>query len=183
MTESLFEGKLIRLCLTDKQKDAALWAKWNNDSDYYRLMDTGPAGLMPVSQIEEWIVEEASDNESTFSIHTLIDDRIIGSIGLFGFNRDAGSAWVGIGIGDPYYRGKGYGTDAMKVLLNYAFNELNLHRVNLGVFEFNQRAIRSYEKCGFKYEGSEREFIFKEDKRWSIQNMGILRSEWQEMQG
>jgi RimJ/RimL family protein N-acetyltransferase len=70
----------------------------------------------------------------------------------------------------------------MKVLLHYAFTELNLHRVNLSVFAFNERAIKSYEKCGFKYEGTQREAIYKEDQRWDIITMGILQSEWKAMQ-
>ena len=70
----------------------------------------------------------------------------------------------------------------MNLLLKFAFRALNMHRVNLGVFEFNQRAIRCYEKCGFKYEGTSRELIFKEDKRWDSLNMGILQSEWETLQ-
>lgn len=182
MTEKILTGKLVDLVPVNKDRDAALWAKWNIDSDYTRLLDVGPSYLFPQKQIELWM-EEGWEDSCEFAIHALAEDKMIGDIGLSGFDRAAGTAWVGIGIGDPAFRGKGYGTDAMKVILSYGFEELNLHRVNLGVFEFNKRAIRSYEKCGFKYEGLLREFIFKEDKRWDIWNMGILHSEWQEMQG
>lgn len=180
MNESLFQGKLVRLCAVDKEKDAELWAKWNMDSDYVRLLDIGPSYLYPKKQIEDWI-EEIKDNQSEFSIRSIADDKTIGDIGLDDFDWTAGNAWVGIGIGDADFRGKGYGTEAMRLLLQYAFEELNLHRVNLSVFEFNKRAIRSYEKCGFKYEGIMREFIYKDDKRWDLWNMGILHSEWQEL--
>ena len=117
-----------------------------------------------------------------FMIHTLADDKVIGFIELDGFDWSAGTGWVGIGIGDTDFRGKGYGTDAMRILVEYAFTELNLHRVNLDVFDFNKRAIRSYEKAGFIYEGTERARIFKDDQRWDVIHMGILQSDWIKMQ-
>ena len=173
-----FEGNLVRLCAIVKEKDAELMAVWNRDSDYIRLLDIGPAYLYPTKQIQDWL-DENNENQSEFMIETIAENKRIGFVGLDEFNWAAGTAWVGIGIGDPDYRGKGYGTEAMKLILKYAFNELNLHRVNLGVFEFNERAIKSYKKCGYKYEGTERELIFKDDKRWDVLNMGILRSDWE----
>jgi len=139
----------------------------------------GPAYLYSTKQIQDWIEEES---ECEFTIRTLDGDTCIGSVGLCEFNYGASAAWVGIGIGDSDYWGKGYGTDAMKIILRYAFEELNLHRVNLTVFDYNKRAIRSYEKCGFKYEGVQREFNYKDDQRWDLINMGILQSEWKALQ-
>ena len=181
MSETLFTGKLVQLCTINKEKIAEMWANWNIDSDYTRLADIGPSYLYARKTIEDWI-DEMNDGSSEFAIRAIAEDKVIGDIGLGDFDRSSGTAWVGIGIGDPDFRGKGYGTDAMRIILRYAFEELNLHRVNLSVFEFNQRAIRSYEKCGFKYEGILREFIYKEDMRWNIWNMGILHSDWQELQ-
>jgi RimJ/RimL family protein N-acetyltransferase len=86
---------------------------------------------------------------------------------------------VGIGIGEAEYRGKGYGTDAMQVILGFAFRELNLHRVSLSVFEYNPRAIRSYEKAGFRHEGRLRAEINRDGRRWDVLMMGILRTEWE----
>ncbi len=177
----LFEGKLVRLAAYDKEKDIEIEAKWNCDSDYMRLLDDMPGMLFSVKQMQEWI-ESIGENQSLYAIRTLTDDKYIGTISLGGFTWTDRNAWVGIGIGDRNYWGKGYGTDAMKVLLHYAFTELNLHRVNLSVFGFNERAIKSYEKCGFKYEGTQREAIYKEDQRWDIITMGILQSEWKAMQ-
>jgi RimJ/RimL family protein N-acetyltransferase len=181
MTDEILKGNLVELMPLSKEKDAELWANWNTDSDYKRLLDMDPAFLYPRKSIETWI-EEGGDWGVDFAIHAIAEDKVIGDISLGGFDWAAGSAWVGIGIGEADFRGKGYGTDAMKVMLRYAFEELNLHRVSLDVFDFNPRAIKSYEKCGFKYEGTMRDFIYKEDKRWGILNMGVLRSEWLEMQ-
>lgn len=94
-----------------------------------------------------------------------------------------GDAYVGIGLGEQDCWGKGYGTDAMRLILKYAFTELNLFRVSLNVFEYNPRAIRSYEKAGFKHEGRIREFLHKDGKYYDLIYMGILRSEWQEITG
>jgi RimJ/RimL family protein N-acetyltransferase len=88
---------------------------------------------------------------------------------------------MGIQIGEREYWGKGYGTDALRVLLRYAFDELNLARVSLSVLEGNVRAMRSYEKCGFKYEGRERQAWAYEGRRWDEVYMGLLREEWEAM--
>ncbi|MCK4899416.1 MAG: GNAT family N-acetyltransferase, partial [Anaerolineales bacterium] len=74
--------------------------------------------------------------------------------------------------------GKGFGTDAVSVILRYAFHELNLHRVSLGVFEYNRRARRSYEKVGFSVEGRIRGDMLRQGRRWDVFIMGILREEW-----
>jgi RimJ/RimL family protein N-acetyltransferase len=96
-------------------------------------------------------------------------------------NWPAGDAFVGLGIGDTEYWSKGYGTDSMHVLLRFAFTELNLQRVTLSVFEYNPRAIRSYEKAGFRHEGRMRKVLNKEGRRWDVLYMGILREEWLEL--
>jgi len=90
---------------------------------------------------------------------------------------------MGIGIGDKAYWGRGVGTEVMNILLRYVFTELNLHRLSLTVFEYNQRAIRLYEKCGFKIEGINREYHFRDGRRWDLVSMGILREEWLALNG
>jgi RimJ/RimL family protein N-acetyltransferase len=181
MTDSLFYGKLVKLCPLRKVEDAQALAKWNTDSEFVRNWDLRPAWQPHTKQVEEWLGEDGNE-ASNFAIYTLADDKMIGLIGLDSFDWPSGSAWLGIGIGEPEFQSKGYGTDAMKVILRYGFVELNLHRIVLTVFEYNARAIRCYEKCGFVHEGMQREFIYKEDKRWGLVNMGILRSEWEGMQ-
>jgi RimJ/RimL family protein N-acetyltransferase len=123
--------------------------------------------------------EEPKPDSFYFIIRTLGDDQPIGFIGLSGIRWTHGDAWVSIGIGDRAYWGKGYGTDAMDVLLRYAFLELNLHRVSLSVHERNARAVRSYEKCGFVVEGRVRRFIRRDGQFEDLVNMGILRKEWE----
>ena len=128
--------------------------------------------------MEKDLVEEQKNDEIFFLISTLHEDRKIGLIGLNGIRWVHGDAWVGIGLGERDYWGKGYGTDAMLVLQRYAFEELNLHRLSLTVFDYNQRAVRSYEKAGFIVEGRARQYLNREGQRYDMVFMGILREEW-----
>ncbi|MBO8161851.1 MAG: GNAT family N-acetyltransferase, partial [Thermosipho sp. (in: Bacteria)] len=89
-------------------------------------------------------------------------------------------ATVGIFLGRPHWN-KGYGTDAMKVLVRFIFNEMNINKVKLSVYSFNKRGIRAYEKAGFKIEGVLREELFREGKYHDVYVMGILKNEWKNM--
>ena len=76
---------------------------------------------------------------------------------------------------------RGYGTDAIETILKYAFNKMNLHKIELRVYEFNKRALKCYEKCGFKIEGVMREDLFRDGKYHNTIFMSILRSEFHEI--
>jgi RimJ/RimL family protein N-acetyltransferase len=102
----------------------------------------------------------------------------IGVTGCHNIDWPNRSAEIGIYIGEPEQLGKGYGTEAMELLLAYSFNELNLHRVFLRVFDFNSRAIESYRKCGFSEEGRLREVIFREGDYHDVLVMSILEEEF-----
>jgi RimJ/RimL family protein N-acetyltransferase len=181
----LFHGELVRLVAPNPETDAEVMARWSRDSEYSRLLDADPARLWSAGQIKthmekEW--EKDSRNGFFFLIRTLADDRLIGLVGLDGIRWTHGDAWVGIGLGEREYWGKGYGTDAMRVILRYAFTELNLHRVSLNVFEYNSRAICSYGKVGFAIEGRVRQFLQRDGQRWDLIFMGILWEEWERLQ-
>lgn len=184
MSNNLFQGELVRFVAAEPQLAAGLFAKWMRDSEFVRLLDTDPARLLSVDKYKEWfekdLVEQQKTDELFFLIRTLEEDLTIGLIGLDGIQWVHGDAWVGIGLGEREYWGKGYGTDAMRILLRYAFEELNLHRLSLSVFEYNSRAIRSYEKVGFVIEGRARQFLNRDGRRYDMIFMGILRDEWKE---
>ena len=183
MNVQLFQGELVHLIAPEPQLAAGLHSRWMRDSEFVRLLDTDPARLFSVDKNKEWfeknLVEEQKDDELFLLIRTLEEDRTIGLIGLDGIRWTHGDAWIGIGLGEREYWGKGYGTDAMRILLRYAFEELNLHRLSLSVFEYNPRAIRSYEKVGFIVEGSARQFLNRDGQRYDMIFMGILREEWE----
>jgi RimJ/RimL family protein N-acetyltransferase len=179
MNENLLRGDLVRLTVEDPETIARLVSQWSADSEYSRLLDWDPARRFSVKNSQKWI-EKQYENEGNyaFTIRTLDSDRIIGGIGLDGIRWTHRDCFVGIGLGDREFWGKGYGTDAMKIILRYAFTELNLQRVTLDVFEYNQRGVRSYEKAGFIFEGRQRGLILREGRRWDVLFMGILREEW-----
>ena len=180
--DDIFRGELVRLSGDDPQTVAEAFQRWNRDSEYARLLDDEPPKLYSVKSFKEWLEKKFGQDDEFhffFTIRALEGDRLIGFVGLFGIQWNHGSAWVGIGLGEREYWGKGYGTDAMRVMLRYAFSELNLYRVNLDVFGYNPRAIRSYEKAGFKIEGREPKSVLRDGQSYDMILMGILRDEWE----
>lgn len=180
MDDKLYKGKLVRLAIHQKDDVKAL-ERWNQDSEYLRLLDTDPPYLFSRQQMTEWLDKE-EDKQISFGIRTLADDRLIGIIGLHIADWVSRNAWVGIGIGEREYWGKGYGTDAMRLIVQYGFLELNLNRISLDVFGFNERGIRSYEKVGFKAEGRMRDWMNRAGMRSDLIYMGLLRREWEALQ-
>lgn len=172
---TLFAGKLVRLAPIDADVQAT-FARWTNDAEYSRLLNMWP--VRPVHP-GYWPAQDSADawRLFEFALRTLADDTLIGMVELE-VDWSNQTAWLGIGIGDAAYRGKGYGTDAMHLALNYAFYELNLYRVSLSVFSYNPRAIRVYEKVGFKHEGRMRSVLFRDGQRHDMLVMGVLRPEW-----
>jgi RimJ/RimL family protein N-acetyltransferase len=174
---SLFTGQLVRLA-AKRPDDQALMARWSHDPEYMRLLNFAPAQPRSPESFEDKKNEHHDDNEFFFVFHTLADDKTIGVGGVdMSWNNQA--AWVWIGIGDPDYRGKGYGSDAMRLLVGYAFRELGAYRVGLGVFGYNTRAIRAYEKIGFVHEGIQRQGLYRDGQRCDLLCMGLLRPEWE----
>lgn len=171
-------GKLVRLAMPDCEEDARIMAGWSRDGEYMRLANGEPAMIYPSKHVNDWIHE--TEDKVHFMIRTLADDRLIGECDLSDFNWPVGNAWVGIGVGERDFWGQGYGTDAMRLLVRYGFEELGLRRISLTVFEYNVRARRSYEKIGFQLEGTARQAIQRAGKRWDMYYMGILRREWDE---
>ncbi|STA92047.1 GNAT family N-acetyltransferase [Clostridium cochlearium] len=92
-----------------------------------------------------------------------------------------GVGGIAIGIGDSSEWGKGYGSEALFLVMDFAFRELNLHRLQLITISYNERAIKSYEKLGFKKEGIYREAVNRDGKRYDIYLYGILKREWEEL--
>ena len=177
--DRFLEGSSVRLVPFLAERDSTFFAISNRNSEYQRLAMADPAQQYSKENIKKWLEKgELSENEVFFMIQTINDDRIIGNINLEDFRNSNNNAFVGISISDPKDWGKGFGTDAMSIILKYGFNILNLHRISLNVFEYNPRAIRSYEKAGFKHEGTQRKWLNRDGKRWDLVWMGILKSDW-----
>jgi len=181
MKNDLLTGELVHLSAENPEVMAECFSRWNQDTEWLRLLDTDPPRLLSAKKWKEWLekdLEKDATDQVLFAIRTLVGETLIGFIGLFDFYHQHGDTLVAIALGERKFWGNGYGTDAMRVMLRYAFNELNLRRVGLIVFEYNPRAIRSYEKVGFVSEGKVRGAMLRDGKRWDFLYMGILRDEW-----
>lgn len=178
LTSTLFEGDKVRLTpLTSN--DAPVLARWQEDADYLRLLDAEPAFPKSEQQLTDWLHDRRRSRDSyLFGIHTRADDTLIGFVELGDILWTHRASWLAIGIGERLYRGQGYGYDAMRLVLDFAFKELNLHRVQLTVFEYNEPAIALYEKLGFQREGTYREFMQRDGQRYDMYLYGLLAGEW-----
>jgi len=183
--KDLLTGGLVRLSAVNAEELGRAYAGWNRDSELKRLLDTGAARLYSSkagTAFFEKMIEEDPSAHHYFVIRALADDRLLGDVNLDVINNWGNrDSFVGLGIGDRRDWGRGYGTDALKIALRFAFAEINLRRVTLTVFEYNPRAIRSYEKAGFQHEGRLRGALLRDGKRWDILHMGILSESWVEM--
>lgn len=180
--KDILNGELVRLSAVDHEELGKAYAVWNQDSELTRLMDSRSVQLRSSKNIADFFekkTREESPAQHYFTIRALDDNRLLGDIGLNVINNwSSRDAYVGIAIFNRNDWGKGHGTDAMNIILRVAFTEINLRRVTLTVFEYNPRAIRSYEKTGFRHEGRYRRLLLKDGKRWDMLFMGILREEW-----
>lgn len=181
MVNDLFKGKLIRL-IAVRNSDAEEMASWQEHSDYLRKVDTDFALPKSIEALRERDQSKGAGNIE-FRLRTLEEDKLIGFVALHGMEWNNQACLLAIGIGNPEYRGKGYGTEALNLILRYAFYELNLNRVGLDVISYNLPAIKAYEKAGFKVEGQMRSAVLRDGKQYDRVIMGILREEWMEKQG
>ncbi len=177
MSTDIFSGRQVKLAPVDTEKLAPLLVRWATDTEYMRLQAGSPARLWDVKSSKDWF-ENETDQEYNFAIHLLENDAIIGTVDLGSINPITGEGWVGIGIGERQYWGRGYGSEALWLLMRFAFETINLRRLTLNVFEYNPRAIRSYQKLGFVEEGRVRKWLNREGQRYDMIYMAILREEW-----
>ena len=177
----LLENERIHLTLL-LDDDMTPLAQWLSDFNLQRLAN--PGVLMPMTAQdllapESWMsADRNSPNSYIFAIRVKKKNDFIGVVALSNINSQARHAAFGINIAHPDYRGQGYGQEATKTMLRYGFLELNLNRIWLDVFSYNERAIRLYENVGFVHEGREREMIYRDGQYHDSIKMGILRREW-----
>ena len=158
-------------------EDVELFTEWLND---FEITDyTGRSGILTTLAWEKKYLEENSSPEATFVIVTIEDNKMIGTVSLEDINNINRTATLGIFIGDKDYRDKGYGTEAIKLILEYGFKYMNLNNIKLDLMAFNTRALRCYEKCGFKEYGRRRKCKFVNGKYYDSISMDILAEEFE----
>ncbi len=175
-------GERVRLRAIERS-DIPNFVRWFNDPEVRRYL----LMYMPISsaQEEQWLEDllQRIQRKETFAF--AVDARVgdewvpIGNIGLYRIDWKNRWARFAIALGEKAYWDQGYGTDATRTMLRFAFEELNLHRVELEVVDENVRARRCYEKAGFRYEGTRRQAIFLEGHYHDSHLMGILQEEFQ----
>lgn len=165
-----------------RHEDLVPIRQWVNDggiTGYLSDIFLYPHGLESTESFLADMMDQRPDCRS-FVIAEADTELYIGQIGLDTIDWKNRFARIGIVIGQADRCGRGLGTEAMKLLCGYAFNELNLHRLELEVYDFNVRAYRSYLKCGFVEEGRQRQKLYRHGQYCDIIQMGLLRSEWTE---
>jgi RimJ/RimL family protein N-acetyltransferase len=168
-----------RVCLgVMGRDDIPRIASWYQDAEFLRLFDSALALPKSEEQVakmfEEW---QKADTTLIFAVRLTDTGELVGMIHLDGIERQHGVAGIAIGLG-PDYWDQGLGTEAMELLMRYAFMEMNLYRLHLTVFEYNLRAQAVYRKLGFQHEGTLRQFLARDGRRWDMYIMGILADEW-----
>ena len=175
----LLTGEKVRLtAFTDD--DLKEYTRWYQDIEFMRLYDGTPARPRTEHDTKKWLEDMRGDkNTYLFAIRPRDSDVLVGLIEISYILWNHGNGWLSIAIGDPANRRKGYGAEAIALILDFAFRELNLHRVQLTVFGSNPGAIALYEKLGFTREGAHREFLHRDDQYYDMILYGILRREWE----
>ena len=164
---------------TLEMEDIDSFILWLNDQEVRQyLMRTSPLNKIREKEFVENLYKD--DQEIVLGIVLKENDQLIGNIAITHVSIPHRHASLGIFIGDKTCWSKGYGTEALKLMLGHGFDQLNLHRIFLSVLSFNARAISAYEKAGFKREGVLREHMYKNGEYHDVYYMGILEDEWRE---
>lgn len=153
-------GELVFLELLSSEERQQINV-WNKDPEVFQYT-------------EPWDFKETEPKSINFGIHDKDSSKLIGDIGINSIDLKNQHAEIGMTIGDKNYWGKGYGTDTVRVILNYCFNKLKLNKVYLDVWEENKRAIGCYLKCGFKKDGVLREHVFRDGMYHNKWIMSVL---------
>ncbi|NOT03484.1 MAG: GNAT family N-acetyltransferase [Anaerolineales bacterium] len=183
--KDLYRGTLVRLASESPETMSKSFVKWDRDSEAHRLGDSAPAHLWSEKKLKEFVEknDDKQENAFRFAIRTLDEDKLIGVTSLWVQPWAHSDAWLGIYIGERDHWGRGFGTDAMRLIVQYGFCELNLRRITLGLHSYNVRALKSYLKVGFQMEGKIRSEGQRDGARYDGLYMGLLREEWDALQG
>lgn len=174
----MYYGEKVKL-RAYKREDVTRACEFVNDSEVkLHLVSDIPYPTMFEQELK-WIEEQINLKDGyNFAIEALEEGKYIGGCGIFRIDWLNRTTMVGIMIGDKDYWNKGYGTDAMKVLIKFIFEHMNLNKIKLNVFGFNKRAIKCYEKCGFKVEGVLKQELFRDGQYYDEYAMALLKEEW-----
>jgi RimJ/RimL family protein N-acetyltransferase len=179
----LFEGKMITLRPIDHEKDPELESHWTHDLNLMRALSRQPAMPFSVAQVKkkyEAIEKQVDESKNLFhfTIRGKQDGMYLGFVRIEGIEWTHGIGSIKVAIGDVAERNKGYGSEAMQLMLRFAFSELNLYRLSAVVGEDNPSGIRFFKRHGFVEEVRRRKALLRDGQTWDLIHLGILREEW-----
>jgi len=164
-----------------RRSDISYFLKWFNDPEILQYLDM----YLPMTEMsEEKFIEELGTTRAGIDVLLVIEaiegdsSRPIGNCGLHQISPKDHNAVFGIIVGERDYWSKGYGLEAARLLLDYGFQQLNLHRISSSAISFNERSIKLHRKVGFREEGRLRQAMFKNGQYHDRVEFGILREEW-----
>lgn len=158
------------------------------DSEALLINWAGSLFSYPLTQKSmQWYLKDANNLATSDAlVYRVVDvdsNEVVGHISLGGISRKNRSARISrVLIGSTNHKGKGYCKDMMKAVIKIGFEDLNLHRISLGVYNNNESALKCYLAAGFTIEGTSRDVKRYNDEWWSLVEMSILEDEWQQMQ-
>lgn len=174
----MLRGQKVRLTAIT-ENDLPTLASWYEDTDLRRLFDATPAFPRSPRELGRWLEErQARPDGHLFAIRPVDGAGMVGCLELDGILWSHRNAWLSILLGDRSSWGRGWASEAMRLVMAFAFDELNLHRLQLTVFADNERALRLYDRLGFVREGAYREFLLRDGKAQDMLLFGLLRREW-----
>jgi RimJ/RimL family protein N-acetyltransferase len=181
---SLYEGEHICLGPIDFEKDPPVISGWTHRADYLRALSTSPAKPLSSAQVKKRYEAlekqmEESKNLFHFTIRSREDDRLLGFAKIQWIEWSHGNGFFQMAIGDPQDRGSGYGTQALQLILRFAFDELNLYRLTVQVGDDNSGAIRFFKRAGFVEEVRRRKVLHRDGQFYDMLHLGLLNEEYQ----
>ena len=164
---------LSPMCIDDVPK----YVKWMNDPKVTDGINCGK-NIATIESERAWLENSIKNGNYNLAIIKKERNELIGNCGFHDIDKIHGLATIGIFIGEEENRNKGFGREALKLLIGYGFDYLNLQNIMLTVYSFNEKAVACYKKVGFKEIGKRRDAVIKNNKRYDIIYMDIIREEY-----
>jgi len=185
-TNSLYEGRLVRLGPLDHAQDPPVVASWTHDP-LWRSFLAGVARPLSVEAVRRLLEKVEKQMEETkslfhFALRARDDNRLVGLAQISRIDFHNGTGVLDLGIGAASDRRQGYGSDALDLLLRFAFDDLNLHRLSAWTSVDNIPFIQMVEKAGFEEEARRCEAAFHDGSYWDEVFLGLLRTKWEQKQ-
>ena len=184
LAHPLFQGERVYLAAVEPEADAATLAGWTHDSGFMRLVDAAPLRPLTAGQVKKRHHDrDAMAGRFDLLIRARSDDRTLGLVRLDRIQWHHGTAELSLGIADPADRRQGFGREVLGLIADYAFGELNLHRLAAVVPGDNAGGLTFLQRVGFQVEVTRRAAVRRDGRRYDLLHLGLLAGEWAGREG